>query len=81
MHTTARHCLRTGPLVISIELSAQVHWVAFEPTPGYLSSYPFAAGIEDGVGAEAKELKWEDVQGIPEQKSARCRYRWSLMYR
>jgi len=46
----------------------QVHWVAFEPTPGYLSSYPFAAGIEDGVGASAKELKWEDVQGIPEQK-------------
>jgi hypothetical protein len=48
--------------------TVQVHWVAFEPTPGYLSSYPFAAGIEDGVGAEAKELKWEDVQGIPEQK-------------
>jgi hypothetical protein len=46
----------------------QVHWVAFEKKAGYLSSYPFVAGIENDVGAEAKELVWADVEGMKTEK-------------
>jgi hypothetical protein len=41
--------------------TVQVHWVAFEKKAGYLSSYPFIAGIENDVGAEAKEIVWADT--------------------
>jgi len=46
----------------------QVHWVAFEKKAGYLSSYPFVAGIEDDVGKDAKELVWADVEGMKTEK-------------
>jgi hypothetical protein len=43
------------------EGTVAVHWVAFDATEGHLSSYPFAAGLEDGVGPDGKEMKFADL--------------------
>merc|ERR1719313_1306369 len=39
-----------------------VHWLAVEAKDGYLSSYPFSAGVLDDVTPDGVTIEWDDHQ-------------------